>query len=423
MSEHQPYAAFAFRPYRLFVSAQILNVLGGQVLGTTAAWQLFQLTRSELALGWLGLLQAGPVILLSLLAGHVSDTYSRKRVLVLMQTLLVAPPLALGLLALQGRDAPAWIYVVMLVNAIAQTFARPARASLLPLLVPPRVFPNAVTWNSSLFELSSVVGPAAAGLLIGYAGVPVALIVAAGLLTLNLGLIVFLPDFGPPGNRRKFSMESLLVGLRFVLNTRLLLAAMSLDLFAVLFGGATYLLPVFAERLGVGGVGYGWMRAAPAIGAATMALIQAHRQPWNRAGRAMLLAVFGFSLATIGFGLSTNYWLSLAMLLLIGVFDNISVVVRHSLVQLLTPDAMRGRVTAVNQVFIGSSNELGGFESGVTAKLMGPVGSVVFGGVTAIAVTTLIAAKFPELRRLGHLTEVLPPKDPEDTAVLTQAPV
>jgi MFS family permease len=420
---HDPYVAFRYPAFRLFAPAQALSVVGAQMLATTAAWQLYQITKSEFSLGLLGLLQAAPVILLSLLAGHVADVYSRKRVLVTMQFALVACPLVLALLQYRGVTVPAWIYVVMLVNAAANTFARPARGSLLPTLVPQHVFPNAVTWNSSIFELSSVAGPAVGGLVLGYHGAAAALTLSAALLGACMALTLLLPDPGPAGERKPFSFETITAGLKFVFRTRLLLATMSLDLFAVLFGGATYLLPVFADRLGVGPAGFGWMRAAPALGAGAMALIQAHRRPWNRAGRAMLLAVAGFSAATIVFGLSTNYWLSLAMLLLIGVFDNISVVVRHSLVQLLTPDAMRGRVTAVNQVFIGSSNEIGGFESGATAALMGPVGSVVFGGCCALGVVGAVAATFPEVRNLGKLTDVLPPADPEETAVLTQEAV
>jgi MFS family permease len=204
---------------------------------------------------------------------------------------------------------------------------------------------------------------------------------------------------------------SLLAGVRFVWQTRLMLAAMTLDLFAVLLGGATYLLPIFSERLGHGSAGYGYLRAAPAVGAFSMAMIQAHMPPLKRAGRTLLLAVAGFGAATIVFGFSTSYWLSLFMLALTGAFDNVSVVVRHTLVQLLTPDSMRGRVSAVNQVFIGSSNELGGMESGLTAAWLGPVTSVVGGGIGTILVVILVAMGWPQVRRLGKIREVESARD------------
>jgi predicted MFS family arabinose efflux permease len=224
-----------------------------------------------------------------------------------------------------------------------------------------------------------------------------------------LGITLFLPRDVPsePATREPDS-RALLAGLRFVFGSPLLLAAMTLDLLAVLLGGATYLMPIFAERLSVGSVGYGWMRAAPAVGASVMAVVQAHRQPISRAGRTLLWSVAMFGAATVVFGLSQNFWLSLAMLVLIGGSDNISVVIRQTLIQSLTPDSMRGRVSAVNQVFIGASNELGGLESGVTAKLFGPVVSVVGGGLGTLLVVLGVAGKWPQIRRLGSLRELQP---------------
>lgn len=419
---HDPYIAFRYGPFRLYTFSWVAAVIASQLLATTAGWELYRITKQEIMLGWLGLVQALPVIFLSLLAGHAVDTYSRKSVLIVTQVFLVACPLGLAITAMRGLHAPAWIYAAMFVNAVALTFARPARGSMLPRLVPPEVFPNAVTWNSSVFSLTTIVGPALAGFMIAYAGVSATLYTSAAFMALCMVMTFFLPDPGPAKNPQRMNLRSLTLGLKFVMTNKLMLGAMGLDMFAVMLGGAMYILPALAAELGTDEVGFGWMRAAPAIGAGLMAFAQAHRRPWQHAGRAMLLAVVGFGAATIVLGLSKNYWLSLGMLLLIGVFDNISVVVRHSLVQLLTPDAMRGRVTAVNQVFIGSSNELGGLESGLTAQWMGLGPSVVFGGAGAIVITGLVAWMFPQIRQLGRLNDVQPPADPLETAGVAQEP-
>jgi MFS family permease len=311
----------------------------------------------------------------------------------------------------------AWLvpamYGVLLLNAITLTFARPARSALLPQMVPKSIFSNAVTWNSTIFELSMISGPAIGGFILWLGGPALAylfngvLLVACALLTRYFPKERFEPKPHAPG------FASLLAGVKFVWRQRLLLATMTLDLFAVLLGGAVYLLPIFAKDiLNVGPAGFGWLRAAPSFGALSMALILAHRPPMERAGRALLLAVAAFGAATIVFGLSRNYWLSFAMLVLTGAFDNISVVVRQTLVQLLTPDAMRGRVSAVNQVFIGSSNELGGMESAATAEWFGPVKAVVIGGIGTILTVSAIAAIFPMLRKFGRLDQARLQEDP-----------
>jgi MFS family permease len=286
----------------------------------------------------------------------------------------------------------------------------------MPQLVPHGVFANAVTWNSTIFEVASVMGPAIGGFICARS-----VTLAYGFTVLcwccTIAAVFLLPDRGAPASdvahsgsaRRMPRVTDLIAGVRFVWHSKLMLGAMTLDLFAVLLGGCTFLLPIFAsDVLHVGATGFGWLRAAPSIGAIGMAMLIAHTPPFRRAGRALLVSVAGFGAATIVFGLSKNYAISFSMLVLAGAFDNVSVVIRHTLLQLLTPDPMRGRVSAVNQVFIGSSNELGGLESGLLAAWLGPVASVVIGGVGTILVVLGVGAIWPALRRLKSLTDLKP---------------
>jgi MFS family permease len=418
---HDPYAAFRLVPYRLFIASFMLATLGSQVMSVAVQWELALRTDNPLTLGLLGGLQALPVILLALPAGHLSDIVSRKRVLMVTQVVLVICPFLLAGLTFFGRTWEHYVmmtFIIVLVNAVALAFARPARQAYLPQLVPGEIFSNAVTWNSTTFELASITGPAIGGAIIylaGGGGVFAALLVSGVCLAICFLLTAFLPGFGPASRGERASFTNLVAGIRFVFSQKVLLATMTLDLFAVLFGGATYLLPFFAKNiLHVGSLGFGLLRAAPSIGAVAMALLIAHLPPMQRAGRAMLLAVIGFGMATIVFGFSRWFWLSMVMLVLTGAFDNISVVVRHTLVQLFTPDSMRGRVSAVNQVFIGASNELGGFESGLAAAWLGLVGSVVCGGIGTLVVVAIVVSVWPHVARLGALRDIKPARtEPE----------
>jgi MFS family permease len=406
---HDPYAAFRLRVYQNFIFSFMLATLGTQVMSVAIQWELAKATHKPLILGVLGGIQALPVILLALPAGHVSDVFSRKKVLMLTQFFLLVCAVGLAALVYYGHVWHHYIaamFIVILINAVALTFGRPARQAFLPQLVPKEIFANAVTWNATTFELASITGPAIGGLIIARWSTVAALVVAAICTGVCLVLTSFLPAIPAPSKREPPGFKTLVAGVRFVFNHKLLLPAMTLDLFAVLFGGASFLLPFFAtDQLHVGSFGFGLLRAAPSIGAVGMALVIAHLPPMKRAGRSLLLAVVGFGLATIVFGFSRNFWLSMFMLFLTGAFDNVSVVVRHTLVQLQTPDAMRGRVSAVNQVFIGSSNELGGLESGVTAAIFGLVGSVVFGGIGTILVVGLVMLVWPQLGRFGSLQD------------------
>lgn len=407
---HDPYEAFRHPAFRLFAVSYVLAIVGSQMLSTTVQWDVYQQTKDPLSIGLIGLIGAIPVLLLALPAGHVADSFSRKRVLLVTQVPLTLVPLALAFLQARSPHGIPVVVTLSLLgcNAVALTFARPARSAFIPSLLPRSVYPNAFAWMSTMFETAAWVGPAVAGALIAF-GIRWSYLASGLCLLACLTITTMLPqDRVVDHESRAPGWRSLLAGLQFVWNAPLLIAVMTLDLLAVLLGGAAYLMPVFAERLGVGAVGYGWMRAAPAVGAMTMALAQAHRPPSSSAGRTLLYAVAMFGGATIVFGLSQNYWLSLLMLVLIGASDNVSVIIRQTVVQSLTPDAMRGRVAAVNQVFIGASNELGGLESGVTAKLLGPVMSVVAGGIGTLLVVGGVAVKWPQLRRLGSLKELSP---------------
>ncbi len=409
MKSHDAYAALRYRDCRLLLGGSLLAAMGRNMLAVALGWELYERTHSAMALGWVGLIQALPVILLAMPAGHLADHCNRRRIVMVTQVALSLLSLGLAAVSWQGAPVP-WMYALLLAGSTAQAFKGAAAAALLPQTVPEEHFSNAITWKSSSFQIASVAGPALGGLLVAWWGG------AAGVYLLDavIGLVYALGTAvmrtpNPAAPAEEITWRSLAAGFRFVWQTKVILATLSLDLFAVLLGGATMLLPIYArDILHVGPAGLGWLRAAPAVGAFLMAVVLAHRPPLRHSGRAMLWAVAGFGAATVGFGLSTHFWLSLGLLVLTGALDNISVVVRHSLVQLLTPDAMRGRVSAVNNVFISSSNELGAFESGLVAAWFGAVASVVSGGVGAILAVLITARVWPEIRRLGALHELRP---------------
>jgi MFS family permease len=402
-----PYAALRYKAYVMYLVGWIVAVIGDQILEVAVGWDIYARTHDALSLGWVGLVSAAPIILLALPAGHLADRVDRRKIVLISQLLRGVCVLILAWISYH-QGAIGAMYVVLLVAAICKALGWPARSALLPNLVDPADFANAVNWNSMAFQTSATAGPAIGGLILRF-NVPAAYIVSAicaAIFALSLGNV---KTRGQSLKREPATLRSLAAGVHFVFKTKIILATITLDLFAVLLGGATYLLPIFArDILHVGAVGFGWMRAVPAIGALLMGLTIAHLPPMKRAGRAMLWAVGGFGAATIVFGLSRNYWLSLAMLFLTGALDNISVLVRHTLVQVLTPDSMRGRVSAVNNIFIGASNELGGFESGLTAKLFGTITSVVAGGIGTIIVVLATAGIWPQVRNFGSLVDAKP---------------
>lgn len=400
-----PYAALRFRDFRMLIAGRFIAQIGEMMVSVSVGWELYERTGDPFALGLVGLVQVIPVMLLALPGGYVADRYNRKMVTLVSQLVLMACSLALMALSLTQGPLPL-LYLVLALIGAARAFNNPAESALTPLVVPQEHFFNATTWNTTVWQLSAVLGPAVGGLLIGITGgaatVYAVNVAAGGVLVTALLLIrsrqsgYSMPDETP--------LQALRGGLRFVRHTRVILAAITLDMFAVLFGGATFLLPVFAsDILHTDATGLGLLRAGQSVGALLMVTYLARRGPFEQAGRTLLLAVVGFGVATIIFGLSTSFWLSMLLLIAMGALDNISVVIRHTLILTYTPDDMRGRVAAVNTVFIGASNELGGFESGVAAALLGPVGAVVFGGFATLAVVGAVGWFSPSLRRLKRI--------------------
>jgi len=398
---HDPYGALRQRDYRRLLAGNVLFTLGSGMQTVAVGWELWQRTGNPAALGISGLVQFVPVLMLALPAGQAADRYNRKKLLMVAQCLSLCT--SVGLAALSFFEGPVeLIYICLFMVGVARSFNVPARWALLPQVIPPEMLANAVTWNTSGFHVANVAGPALGGWVI-YQALPYhAYLLTAFLVLCCVGLISTLQPRHVPKPKEPRTLKTLLAGIKFVWQTKPILATITLDLFAVLLGGATALLPIYAtDILQVGPRGLGWLRAADALGALVMALIMAHRPPIRQMGKTLVIAVAGFGLATIFFGISESFPLSLALLLIVGAMDNISVVVRGTLVQTLTPEAMRGRVGAVNIVFVSSSNELGGFESGLTAYYFGAVASVVMGGIGTILVVLTVIALWPAILRLS----------------------
>jgi MFS family permease len=414
-SDHaDPYEVLRNPNFVRYLIGRFIASLGQQMLTMAVGWELYHRTHSALNLGFVGLAQMLPMFLCTLPSGHVADNFNRKKIIMAM-TLLVAAA-SVGLTLISAFQAPVfWIYVCLFASGCARTFLWPASSSLVPNLVSRAIFPRAVTWATGSFHLSAVIGPAAAGALLAWTGNAAFVYGFNVVASLTCFALVGLIHYQQPAiQRQRLNLKNIFVGFDFVFHNRIILGTITLDLFAVLLGGATALLPVFAKDiLHAGPAGLGILEAALPLGAITCTAILAHRPPMQRAGRALLWSVVAFGLATIGFGLSHWFWFSFAMLFVCGAVDNISVVVRHTLVQILTPDEKRGRVSAVNSLFIGTSNELGGFESGAVAHLFGPalgntiamgaLISVVGGGVGTILVVGAVALIWPEMRRFGRL--------------------
>ena len=410
-----PYGILRNWDFLFFLTGRFVASFGQQMLTVAIGWELYERTHSSLLLGLVGLTAFVPMVFMTLPAGHVADTRERKRVIISMQAVLACTSMSLAIIS--WKQAPVvWMFVALLVAGVARTFLWSASASFLPQLVPRQEFPLALTWSSSTFQFSAVAGPAAGGALIALGHTAFAVYVLTSVSSVVcLTMICLVRTHSKPPPREPFSMNTILGGFRFVFNHRIILGAITLDLFAVLFGGATALLPVYAKDiLRVGPQGLGLLQAALPVGSMLCAVIMAHRPPMQNAGRSLILAVVIFGLATVGFGFSRWFWLSLVMLFICGFVDNVSVIVRHTLVQLLTPDSMRGRVSSVNNLFIGTSNELGAFESGLASYCgdllrpgvsFGPVFSVVSGGIGTILVVAAVAWYWPEIPRFGRLVQ------------------
>jgi len=406
MKQHDAYAVWRLPAFRRYFTGNMVLILGWQMQKVAIGWEIYERTHSAMALGYAGLAQFLPQVLFMLLAGHVTDRRNRKYVF--MSALACNGLAAVGLAMNAALGGSIYVlYACLFAYGSARAFIMPSRAAFLPGIIPLDIFSTAVSWNSSGFEVSSMAGPAIGGLLIGFFQSPTLV------YTINaLGQITFVIMLSgitykhTPAERQPLTLHSFSAGFRFVRKQKVVLSAMALDMFGVLLGGATAMMPIYAKDiLKVGPRGLGWLMTAPSIGAFTMALLQAHHGPLRKAGRTLLLAVAGFGTVTVIFGISRNFWLSMAMLSLLGSCDNISVVVRSTLVQILTPDDMRGRVSALNALFIGTSNELGAFESGLIANFFGPVVSVVSGGIGTLIIVFGMAWLSPELRKYGRLDQ------------------
>ena len=442
---HDPYSALRVPNYRNYLLGSFCSLLGRQAVGLAVTWEIYQWTHSATALGLVGFVNILPLFLLSLPAGALADRYDRRRIIACGSAGSAILGAALALLAIFHSRVPAlaplvWanaglrhvalvferhvdpsllhfdepalplLFLLLFAIAVVRILIWPARSSLPPLLLPPERLSNAITWGASTFEIATITGPAVGGFLIAWGGFSSVCWLSTVLELGFLGVLVRLKYFAsPPPTVARRTWRDMLAGAEFIWNRKVILGASGLDLFAVLLGGATTLLPIYADEiLHVGPIGLGWLRAAPSIGAVAMAMWLAHRAPMKHPGRALLWTAAGFGVAIIVFGFSPWFWLSLIALFVTGVCDNVSVVVRQSLVQLLTPNHLRGRVTAVNQIFIGSSNEIGALRAGLMAALLGPVGAVIWGGLGTIAVTAIVARLVPPLRRLPALHTLRP---------------
>jgi MFS family permease len=407
---NDPYAALKIRDFRFFVFGRLMITIAITIQAVIVGWQVYEITKDALSLGLIGLAEAIPAITVSLYAGHLADTVERKKIILICVSVLVACSVSLlyfttdlGHFVLQNGALP--IYIVIFVSGIARGFLSPASFSFMPQLVDRALYQNAIVWNSTLWEGAAVGGPIIGGLVFGFFGITAAYSVDVVLVVLGLICIALIPNRElPPVSDEQGIFDKIKAGVNFVFNHQVILGAISLDLFAVLFGGAVALLPIFADEiLNVGAVGLGFLRSAQGIGAVITAVYITRNPIKKNIGKILLWCVAGFGLCMIGFGVSKMFWLSMVLLTLSGMFDCVSVIVRSTLIHTLTPENMKGRVSAVNSIFIGSSNEIGSFESGVAAKLLGVVPSVVFGGLMTLGVVGITGWRAEKLRNLDKV--------------------
>ncbi len=401
--------AFTYPNFRRFQVARFFIVAAQEMQSVAVGWQVYAITHRALDLGLIGLAQFAPVMLLFLLAGHTVDRFPRNKVLLACYAGFAVCSASLLLISWHGTHSVGAIYVVVVILGVVRVFNMPAGRALLPQLVPPEHFANAVTWNASAFQAAIICGPAIGGLLYAFAHGPIAVYATATVVSLSAAFTMLSINPQVAARRREpTSLRTVLAGFRFIWHQKIILGSISLDMFAVLLGGAVALLPVYArDILHTDAWALGLLRSAPGVGAAAMSIFLAYKPLRRRVGIIMLWCVAGFGVFTIVFGLSRSLILSLFALFLVGASDMVSVVIRSTLVQVQTPDEMRGRVSAVDMIFIGTSNELGQFESGVTAHWFGTVPAVVLGGLGTLAVIAVWAWRFPELRRADTLTDSL----------------
>lgn len=406
-TKHDPFAALRFKEFKFYIVARFFLTTAVNFQAVCVGWQIYEITKDPLSLGLIGLTEAIPYIMIALFAGYVVDHYDRRKILLTAISVLVISSISLFYFSMNLEDAMVKsvlpIYLLIFTTGLARGFISPSMFAIMSQLVPKNLFANSSTWNSTVWQIGAVGGPALGGFVYGFLGVAKAYLLNTFLFTLAFLFFSLITAREVIKSEKAEGLrKSLTAGLRFVFKNQLLVSALSLDLFAVFFGGAVALLPMFADQiLMVGPKGLGILRSAPAFGAMLMAIMLAYNPLKENAGKKLLYAVALFGLCIVGFGLSTNFYLSLVFLALSGAFDNISVVIRTTIVQMQTPDNMRGRVSSVNSIFIGSSNEIGAFESGFAAKILGLVPSVIFGGTMTMLVTGITARFAPKLRKLN----------------------
>jgi MFS family permease len=404
MSSLFDFPTLRIRDFRLLIINKFLITFGAQMIAVIVGWQVYQLTHDPLSLGLIGFAEAVAFIAFALWAGHIADRTEKRLLIVMSEIVVLICAIALWGLTRYGNQGTLPIYLVIAASGVARAFLWSSSTSYSETIIPKEIYSSAAAWNSSAWEIASILGPAAGGLLYGFFGPKTAYGVAVGVIGAALYYGIDLGHLHPiSGKSREKVIESLTSGIRFVFSHQMILAALALDMFAVLFGGVVAVLPVFADILKVGPIGLGILRASQSFGAITMALIQTRRPPFRNPGRTLLTVVSLFGLCIIAFGLSHSFYLSILILAIAGMVDNVSVVIRASILQAATPNSMRGRVSAVNGIFIGSSNEIGAFESGVAAKYMGLVPSVLFGGVMTLLTVAGILWRFPQLRKLKSI--------------------
>ncbi len=409
MKKKDPYASLRIKEFNIFLLVRFVLVFGWSMQFIIVEWQVYSMTKNPLSLGIIGLMEVIPAVSMALFAGHIVDQKEKRNLLAIC--IAAFSLISLGLFFLTWPEfVKGWseksilyfFYALVFFGGFLRSFFGPTIFSLIALIVPKRLYPNAATWSSSTWQIATVLGPAFAGFSIHWMGVHWSLAIVFGLVTLSLCLVFFIkkkpilnPKIGEP------VWQSLKEGVKFVYNTKAIFGAITLDMISVLFGGAVALLPIYAQDiLKVGPEGFGALRAAPAIGAFLTMLITAYIPISKNAGMKLLVAVFGFGISIIVFGVSTTFWISIVALFFSGVTDGVSMVIRQTILQLKTPDNMRGRVASVNSMFVGSSNELGAFESGLTAKLMGTVAAVVFGGTMTLITVLTTGLVSPSFRKL-----------------------
>ena len=403
----QTWSSFRYIDFRRFIFSKSVFTLALQMQFVVLSWQVYEITKDPLSLGLIGLAEAIPAVGFALFGGHFADRFDRRKILIAVKISMVFCSAALLYLSIQYTGLNSLqtafpFYAIMFVVGIARGFYSPAQFSLMTQLIPRESYANSSAWNSTFWHIAVVIGSSAGGLMMGFFGKPVTYSIVIGLILIALVQILRVEPkpFERITDKEKIS-DSIKTGLRFVFSNKIILGALTLDLVAVLFGGAIAMLPVFAsEILHVGEKGFGILRAAPFAGAVVMALYLTQHPPMKNAGKKLMGCISGFAICMILFALSTNFYLSLFILALSGAFDNVSVVIRSTILQLMTPEHMRGRVSSVSTMFISSSNEIGAFESGFAAKLMGLIPSVIFGGGVALFSVIIAAWKFPKLRKL-----------------------